>query len=307
MRAVLKENWDRPKLFLAVLAVLTLTSASLLFAYIDAVAYYTWYTTHWKPDTIWAYFENFTYNFYILTSWTGLYFGINYYLMFQAQTEQTLKASAIAHQAQLKMLRYQLNPHFLFNTLNAISTLVLEKQVTDANNMLTRLSSFLRYSLVNEPTHKVTLDQELHAMNLYLDIEKVRFQDRLKLEFSVEDRARQALIPSLLLQPLIENAIKYAIAPSETGGTVAFGAKIENGQLCLTLTDDGPGIVEHTNHDASTSSGVGLSNTRERLQQIYGGDHSISIDNVEPRGLKITICIPSEFTTLKGDGEGETA
>lgn len=126
----------------------------------------------------------------------------------------------MAHQAQLKMLRYQRNPHFLFNTLNAISTLILDNKKHIANNMVTHLSRFLRYSLDNDPMQKITLEQEVDALNLYLNIEKIRFDDRLTLEFLVEEEAAQALIPSMLLQPLVENSIKYAVARSESGGTI---------------------------------------------------------------------------------------
>ena len=150
--------------------------------------------------------------------WSGLYFGIKYYETLQHQREATLKAAALAQEAQLKMLRYQLNPHFLFNTLNAISTLILDDQTKSRTWRSTRLSDFLRYTLDQDPMKKVTLRQEVDALKLYLEIEKLRFGDRLQLEFDIEDAATRALVPSLLLQPLIENAIKYAVAPREEGG-----------------------------------------------------------------------------------------
>lgn len=240
-------------------------------------------------------FGNAMLDLFVLLSWTGLYFGINYYLMMQQEKEKALKASALAHQAQLKMLRYQLNPHFLFNTLNAISTLVLEKDVKPANDMLTRLSSFLRYTLVNQPNTKVTLDQELYALDLYLEIEKVRFQERLRLQNDISRDAREALIPSLLLQPLIENAIKYAIAPSETGGTVHVAARVENGMLCVSMEDDGPGFDGEVTAPDEKSSGVGIVNTKERLTQIYGDNHQFNMGNVDPHGVWIKIMIPCEY------------
>ncbi len=201
----------------------------------------------------------------------------------------------MAHQAQLKMLRYQLNPHFLFNTLNAISTLVLDNDPKGANGMLRRLSSFLRYSLVNQPTQKVTLDQEIHALMLYLDIEVVRFRDRLNIDWQIEEDARRAMIPSLLLQPLIENALKYAIAPSEDGGTITISAKLEKRRLIMRVRDQGPGIGEGVEKMPQSSSGVGLANIRGRLQQIYGDDHAFFLHNVKPSGLEIAISIPCEF------------
>ena len=229
-----------------------------------------------------------------LFAWSAIYFGYHYYISLQEQKEQVLKATAMAHQAQLKMLRYQLNPHFLFNTLNAISTLVLEKSETDANRMLTKLSSFLRYTLVNQPTQRITLDKELHALGLYLDIEKVRFEDRLTLEFDIQESAKDALIPSLILQPLVENAIKYAVAPSIDGGTISIEASVKGRQLHIALKDNGPGIKDINNIVSQTGSGVGIVNTNERLQQIYGADHHITFRNIEPTGLGIFIEIPCE-------------
>jgi two-component system, LytTR family, sensor kinase len=233
----------------------------------------------------------------VLFAWSAIYFGYHYYQSLQEQKEQVLKATAMAHQAQLKMLRYQLNPHFLFNTLNAISTLVLEKSEKDANQMLTKLSSFLRYTLVNQPTQRITLEKELHALGLYLDIEKVRFQDRLVLEFDIEDKAKDALIPSLILQPLVENAIKYAIAPLIDGGTIKLSARVQDKRLHIALCDNGPGIEDISNIVSQTGSGVGIANTKERLQQIYGASHSIEWRKMEPSGLGIYIEVPCERET----------
>jgi len=239
-------------------------------------------------------FTNAVFEATVLFAWSAIYFGYHFYTNLQEQKEQVLKATAAAHQAQLKMLRYQLNPHFLFNTLNAISTLVLEKSETDANRMLTKLSSFLRYTLVNQPTQRVTLDQELHTLGLYLDIEKVRFQDRLVLEFDIQDTAKSALIPSLILQPLVENAIKYAIAPAIDGGVIKVSAVVKNDRLHLALTDSGPGIEDLNNIVSQTGSGVGIVNTTERLAQIYGDSHTITWRNMDPSGLGIFIEIPCE-------------
>lgn len=248
----------------------------------------------WLPFEGMAQFSNAVFGATVLFAWSTIYFGYHYYMSLQEQKEQVLKATAMAHQAQLKMLRYQLNPHFLFNTLNAISTLVLEKSETDANRMLTKLSSFLRYTLVNQPTQRITLDKELHALGLYLDIEKVRFQDRLTLEFDIQETAKDALIPSLILQPLVENAIKYAVAPSIDGGTISIEASVSGGKLHIALKDSGPGIEDINNIVSQTGSGVGIVNTNERLQQIYGDEHLITFRNIEAGGLGIFIEIPCE-------------
>ncbi len=227
----------------------------------------------------------------LLLCWTGLYYGVKFYERLQLEREATLKASALAQEAQLKMLRYQLNPHFLFNTLNAISTLVLDGQNRTANLAVSRLSEFLRYTLDQDPMKKVTLRQELDSLNLYLGIEKLRFGDRLRLEFDVDERAESALVPSLLLQPLVENAMKYAISPREQGGSVTIIAGIENGGLRLAVVDDGPGLPAGV--PAGNGRGVGMRNTRERLKVLYGDAHRVEVADAEP-GLRVEMRLPLE-------------
>jgi len=240
-----------------------------------------------------AYVSTFTSAWTVISAWSVLYFGIKYHRVFQDVSESALKSAAMAHEAQLKMLRYQLNPHFLFNTLNAISTLVLERDTELANRMVTKLSRFLRFSLDNDPMQKVTLDDELEAIGLYLSIEKVRFEERLRLEEDIEPGARKALIPSLLLQPLVENAIKYGIARAEEGGTLKISARVFGGELLLELSDDGPGC-ELDDGAIPGAGGVGLRNTRERLQELYGDRHGFRLSHTKPHGLTINIRIPCE-------------
>ncbi len=230
----------------------------------------------------------------IMLCWTGLYFGIKYYQLLLVERERGLKSETMAHEAQLKMLRYQLNPHFLFNTLNAISTLILDKENQLANTMVTRLSHFLRYSLDNDPMQKVSLAKEIEALKLYLEIEKVRFAERLHLEFEIEDTAQAALIPSMLLQPLVENSIKYAIAQSINGGTIRIAARTFANELLLEVIDDGPGM-DPSVIKPSARRGVGLENTRERLLELYGSKQSFGLGTTDPHGLTIHIRIPLEL------------
>ena len=230
------------------------------------------------------------YSMAVLLCWTFLYYGVKFYERLQLEREATLRQSALAQEAQLKMLRYQLNPHFLFNTLNAISTLVLDGQNRTANLAVSRLSEFLRYTLDQDPMKKVTLRQELDALNLYLGIEKLRFGDRLRLEFDVDERAESALVPSLLLQPLVENAMKYAIAPREKGGAVTVAAGIDGGSLRLAVADDGPGLPAAA---SANGRGVGLRNTRDRLKVLYGDAHSIEVADASP-GLRVEMRLPLE-------------
>lgn len=234
-------------------------------------------------------------NFFLLMSWGGFYFGINYYLKLRDESERALKSARLADQAQLKMLRYQLNPHFLFNTLNAISTLVLEKDGKQANQMLTKLSAFLRYSLDSDPLQKTSLAEELRALQLYLEIEKARFADRLKIMIDVDDEALEAQVPSLILQPAIENAIKYAIARMESGGEIGILAKRDGDMLRLQVCDNGPSAPDDLGGLlADGKTGVGLVNMRERLAHLYGGRQSFGLSRKEPQGLCVNLRIPFE-------------
>ena len=178
----------------------------------------------------------------VMVVWSAVYFGIKYYMLAQEDKQRYLAAVGRAKEAQLKMLRYQLNPHFLFNTLNAISTLILDLDNRTANEMVTKLSRFLRYSLENDPMQEATVADEVASLKLYLDIEKVRFAERLRLEFFVADDAEAALMPSMLLQPLVENSIKYAISQSVAGGCLKITAYVKEGELQLRVIDDGPGV-----------------------------------------------------------------
>ncbi len=227
----------------------------------------------------------------LLGAWSALYYGINFFLISERQTLQLLKLEATASSAQLAMLRYQLNPHFLFNTLNSISTLVLLKQNDRANAMLGRLSSFLRYTLVNEPATQVTLEQEFETLKLYLDIEKMRFEERLQARFDIDPRVAKARLPSLLLQPLVENAVKYAVTPQEEGAEIAVAARLNGERVQITVSDTGPGLNDATVRP-SYSTGVGLANIRDRLMQAFGPDHRFDSGNAPDGGFVVTVEIP---------------
>ena len=231
-------------------------------------------------------------NFTVLAGWSALYFGINFYLIVEEQMDQLQALGNQASSAQLALLRYQLNPHFLFNTLNSISTLVLLKHTERANAMLARLSSFLRYTLANEPTAKVTLAQEVETLKLYLEIEKMRFEDRLRPHFKIESETIGARLPSLLLQPLIENAIKYAVTPAENGADIWMTARREGEAVKLEVADNGNG--EGAEIAASPSTGVGLANIRDRLSQAYGAAHRFETKQNDRGGFSVIIEIPFE-------------
>jgi two-component system, LytTR family, sensor kinase len=227
----------------------------------------------------------------LLGGWTALYYAINFYVRAEEQSDQMLRLENAATSAQLTMLRYQLNPHFLFNTLNSISTLVLLKQTEQANAMLSRLSSFLRFTLINEAEAKVPLAQEVETLKLYLDIEKMRFEERLRAHFDIDPRVLDALVPSLLFQPLVENAIKYAVTPMEEGADIIISAQLAGEKLRVVVSDTGPGLQVAPQND-SLSTGVGMANTRERLMQAYGDGQKFEHHVKKSGGFEVLIEMP---------------
>ena len=274
-----------------------------LYAFIDA-----WVIALYRPDTATSFPQLLIGVFYLdltlLGAWSALYYAINFYLQIEEQNDQLIRLENQATSAQLAMLRYQLNPHFLFNTLNSISTLVLLKQTEPANAMLSRLSSFLRYTLINEPTGRVTVAQEVDTLKLYLDIERMRFEERLRTTFRIDPASEGALLPSLLLQPLVENAIKYAVSPQESGAEITISTQLIGQSLRITVSDTGPGLKSDGSDNRlsgvtfdggeQVSTGVGLANIRDRLAQAYGDYHRF--ETVEPAegGFAVVIEIPFE-------------
>ena len=282
------------------MVLVVLTSAyivALTWALVKNFNYWEIYKKGYRPEEWYLYFTNALNSLIMIACWSAAYFGIKNFQMLQKEKQNVLKASNMAHQAHIKMLRYQLNPHFLFNTLNAISTLILMKENKTADAMVSRLSDFLRYSLDKDPIKCVALSQEIQALEMYLEIEKVRFEERLTVEWDVQDNANQALVPSLILQPLIENAIKFAIAKMQSGGVIGISAKSFAHDLMLQVTDNGPGaeIVDGQLLPVSEQSGgLGLSNIQERLQALYGKNFSFAVSHNQPTGIKVSIRIPYE-------------
>jgi signal transduction histidine kinase len=281
-------------------SILILMFSAALFSSIETWAHATFYSTGPMPAGI-QFFSAILLDFSLLAAWSALYYGINFYILVEEQRDQLLRLGSQASSAQLAMLRYQLNPHFLFNTLNSISTLVLLKQTERANAMLSRLASFLRYTLVSEPEGEVTLAQEVETLKLYLDIEKMRFEERLRTRFDVDPAAAHANIPSLLLQPLVENAIKYAVTPKEDGADIAVAARRIGNRVHITVSDTGPGSgASASDGGAATtvSTGVGLVNTRDRLVQAYGSEHKFETE-ARSDGFTVTIEIPYQSNTTR--------
>jgi len=282
-----------PRIVGVPLAVVTLVVATILYATINAFSF-SFLKTGTAGVTVTLVAGSLFLNFVVLAGWSALYVAINFFLVLENQIDEMRALELQASSAQLAMLRYQLNPHFLFNTLNSISTLVLLKQTERANAMLSRLSSFLRYTLANEPTAHVTVAQEVETLKLYLEIEKMRFEDRLRPLFEVDPRAERARLPSLLLQPLVENAIKYAVTPQEEGADISVRVRLAGERVQIAVSDTGPGLHE-ARISPSLSTGVGLTNIRERLVQAYGPDQKFETRSTPAGGFSVEIEIPYQL------------
>ena len=247
----------------------------------------------------------------IFIGWASLYHGIKYYQLWLLERKelgelvaknreiqlQRSRAELVARNAQLKMLRYQLNPHFLFNTLNAISALTTMNDTHRANSMIVQLSNFLRYSLDNDPEQLVALEEEIRAVDLYLRIEKTRFSERLRIEMDIDPASRSVYVPSLILQPLVENSVKYAIAPQEKGGKISIVTRLEESYCALQMSDSGTGGSELEagrlfSESSDSRLGVGLRNTIDRLENFYGKNYVFKVTSSDSGGLSIFMRIP---------------
>jgi len=217
-----------------------------------------------------------------------------YYQNFRAsELAQSSLKTQLAH-AQLKALKMQLQPHFLFNTLHSISSLVLEEP-QKANSMIARLGDFLRLTLENSNQQLINLKEETEFLRCYLEIEQVRFGERLTVAFQLEPQTLSARVPHLILQPVVENAIQHAIAPRATRGYINIEAKRLNNVLRLEVRDNGPGIP--SNEISPGAEGVGLSNVRARLHQIYRSDFRFELVNGRDGGVTVVMEIPFERET----------
>jgi len=226
---------------------------------------------------------------YLLIALTG--YAFSYYRRFREGQVRTLQLEAQLSQAQLQALKMQLHPHFLFNTLHSISAL-LNKDAEAARKMITRLGDFLRLTLENSGSQEVTLRQEMEFLSCYLEIERIRFQDRLVTHMDVAQQTLDAKVPNLILQPIVENAIRHGIAPRSTQGLIEIEAKQRNGTLRIQVRDNGPGLSAHRTSENVFKKGLGLANTETRLEQLYGPAHSFSLSNNPDGGLIVTLEIP---------------
>jgi two-component sensor histidine kinase len=228
--------------------------------------------------------------YFLVLAWAAFYFAL-------AKTEQARAAERregeyrrAAEHAELRSLRYQINPHFLFNTLNSLSALVMVGRHDDAETMIQTLSTFYRHTLSGDPTSDMSLADEIELQKLYLKIEAVRFPDRLNCQIDVDADVARAMVPGMILQPLVENSVKYAVAATQAKVTVVIAAHREGQTLVLSVSDDGPG----TRQAGTPGFGIGLSNVRHRLRARYGAAGSIESGKPAAGGFRTVVRLPLE-------------
>lgn len=310
MRGIYRALWQTQLVLRLVLTVVVVLLLSLIWAALRLVLF----LVLTDETGLWADFGGWYFpSIFIFFCWTALYYGVKFYQLFEeehqrlvrVESEQResalalLRAESQARDAQLKMLRYQINPHFLFNTLNAVNSLIAAQHPAQASEMVLHLSRFLRYSLENDLAQQVPLKSEIEMLRLYLDIEKVRFAERLTVCIDLQEEVADFLIPSLLLQPLVENAIKYAVAASERGGDILIQARRDGDNVLLVVADSGsddgssrPGFSANPTAKPAAGTGTGLRNIRERLAALYADQFSLTHANSSFGGYQVEIRIP---------------
>ncbi len=275
---------------------------SVLFSFIvlSGAALLTWYIGYpnlARSPTLLALWRNNAFSIYYFHQGLTIYWAtvavahaLHYYRGLREGEARTAQLAAQLAQAQLHALKMQIQPHFLFNTLNSIAAL-LHKDVEAADKMIARLGDFLRLTLKASNAQAVHLEQELEFLKCYLEIQYLRFQDRLSVNFEIDPQTLPVLVPNLILQPIIENAVGHGVAGQTSTGQITVRALKKNGRLKVEVEDNGPGLKMNPN---GTASGIGLNNTRARLEQLYGDNYLFEIANSAPRGVIVTLEIPAE-------------
>ncbi|MBL8556725.1 MAG: histidine kinase [Phenylobacterium sp.] len=275
-----------------VVAVLLSVIGGFTYSYLNYVVFYL-VAPLWRVEPLSPISLAFTASMFFWTfiAWCALYFAIRYEEELKEKNLRLVAAQALAMDAQNRMLRYQINPHFLFNTLNALSSLILAKENERAERVVLSLSSFLRHTLEKELPDKAPLSDEIEAQRQYLLIEQARFEDRLNYVETIPAELRDALAPSLILQPLVENAVKYGVARSNAPVTIEIKAEAAGGRLKLTVADDG---ADGAGLPSTAKLGLGLENVRRRLELIYGKTAELTCGPIQPHGFLASVEIPLE-------------
>jgi two-component system, LytTR family, sensor kinase len=239
--------------------------------------------TNWLVDVVRS-----TFNLFV---WCSLYFSIKLWQQSIREKDRVLRAQAEVRDARLSALRYQLNPHFLFNSLNAVSTLVLEDNPPAATRMLAQIGDFLRTILDRESGPETPLSDEIAFADQYLAIEQTRLGSRLRVDRLIAPETLDALVPGMLLQPLIENAVRHGVAPVVEGGTIRIESKLQGALLRIRVHNSGP-VGSRSELPAESASGIGIRNTAERLQTLYGESHKFVLQWPETGGCDVTVELP---------------
>jgi two-component system, LytTR family, sensor kinase len=230
--------------------------------------------------------------YFFFAAWSSFYLAMSSARQLRASERREAKARREAQAAQLRALRYQVNPHFLFNTLNSLSSLVMGRRADEAETMIVNLSTFFRTSLTIDPTEDITLAQEIEFQQLYLDIEKVRFPNRLQVRIDVPRDLRSAKVPPLILQPLVENAIKHAVARTTEPVTLTVRAREEDARLLLSVENDRGPVTSPEHQDGR--KGVGITNVCERLIARFGPEGECEHGPVGAGGYRVMLAMPLE-------------
>lgn len=326
LRWVGSSAWNMPPLPRVLVNAAGVAAASVVWTILRIYSF-TWLTGEEIPLSDWGgwMFASVI----VFGSWNFCYHALKYYRHFLTEHQlaveaqnAALRANEVAHRetlrrleaeklfqdTQLRMLKYQLNPHFLFNALNSVSSLVRKGEAAAATDMLARIGDFLRMTLDHSEEFQHTLADELETLDLYLGIEKVRFRDRLKTVFEIDDKALDLEVPSLLLQPIFENSIKFGVSRTLSPTTISLKANVREDRLFLTICDDGAGSdMSEKAGEATDPQGIGLLNVRGRLQSAYGEDFLFEAARTEPCGFRVEIAFPaSKLSTTHGPRQAES-
>ena len=274
--------------------VIVLVWSSILTCLCAAIALKAEYVlgTQLRPFTLLIGLTAITSAGFIFLSWSALYFGIKYYQTVEAEGRRVLAAENAARESELRALRYQVHPHFLFNTLNAISTLVVEGNNETATSMITRLADFFRATLEGPAANEVSLEDELFLTTQYLEIEKLRLGDRLRVDIKVDPALLSCSVPHLVLQPLVENSIRHGIAPRRGTGTVSIAADRDQDNLTVMVVDDGLGKSSRSGSENGDHIGIGLKNIDQRLRELYGDSGRLELIWPPAGGCQAILKIP---------------
>ncbi len=247
----------------------------------------------YKPGPITEIADLAIYRYFLLMAWASLYLALGFSENVRVAERRAADFARAAQTAELRALRYQVNPHFLFNTLNSLSALVMRDRRVEAEAMIMNLSTFYRTSLSGDPSEDVPLSEEIALQRLYLDIEAVRFPERLRVEIDVPDALAKRRVPGLILQPLVENAVKHGVSRTSNPVTIAISATYSGGALRITVSDDGPGPGPSAT-SGGRDHGIGLANVRDRLQARFDGRATLEAGRGADGGWRATLVLPEE-------------